>query len=333
MRHVHLGNSGLKISEIIYGNWLTHASQVENEQARRCVSAALDAGITTFDTADTYANTQAEVVLGEALAGQRRESLEILTKVYWPTGPMGHNDTGLSRKHIMESINGSLTRLGTDYVDLYQAHRYDHSTPLEETMIAFADIVRSGKALYIGVSEWTAEQITEGHRYAKELGFQLISSQPQYNMLWRVIEDKVVPTSQELGLSQIVWSPLAQGILTGKYLPGQDYPEGSRAASDSVSRFIRSMMNDDVLTRVQQLAPIAKDLNLSMAQLGVAWVLQNPNVAAAIIGASRPEQVEENVAASGVEIPADVMTQIDDVLGEVVVRDPNRTWEDQPKQR
>ncbi|WP_029069821.1 aldo/keto reductase family protein [Jonesia quinghaiensis] len=333
MQHVYLGNSGLKVSEIIFGNWLTHASQVENEQAKLCVNAALDAGITTFDTADTYANTKAEVVLGEALAGQRRESLEILTKVYWPTGPMGPNDTGLSRKHIMESINGSLTRLGTDYVDLYQAHRYDHSTPLEETMIAFADVVRQGKALYIGVSEWTAEQIREGHRYAKELGFQLISSQPQYNMLWRVIEEEVVPTSQELGLSQIVWSPLAQGILTGKYLPGKEYPAGSRASSDSVSRFIRAAMNDDVLTRVQNLKPIAEELELSMAQLGVAWVLQNPNVASAIIGASRPEQVSENVAASGVEIPEDLMAKIDEILGDAVERNPQRTFEDQPKQR
>src|SRR5690554_6336867 len=221
MRHVHLGNSGLKISEIIYGNWLTHASQVENEQARRCVSAALDAGITTFDTADTYANTQAEVVLGEALAGQRRESLEILTKVYWPTGPMGPNDTGLSRKHIMESINGSLTRLGTDYVDVYQAHRYDTETPLVETMQAFADVVRQGKALYIGVSEWTAEQIRAGHALAADLGFQLVSNQPQYSMLWRVIEGEVVPTSRELGVSQVVFSPVAQGVLTGKYAPGK----------------------------------------------------------------------------------------------------------------
>ncbi|MGO1241841.1 MAG: aldo/keto reductase, partial [Cellulosimicrobium funkei] len=207
----YLGNSGLKISEITYGNWLTHGSQVENDVATACVHAALDAGISTFDTADVYANTKAEQVLGDALKGQRRESLEIFTKVYWPTGPGGPNDTGLSRKHVMESINGSLKRLGTDYVDLYQAHRYDTETPLEETMQAFADIVRQGKALYIGVSEWTADQIRAGHALAQDLGFQLISSQPQYSMLWRVIEDEVVPTSRELGLSQIVWSPMAQG--------------------------------------------------------------------------------------------------------------------------
>src|ERR1700710_2294167 len=205
MEFRYLGNSGLKISEITYGNWLTHGSQVENEIAGQCVRAALEAGISTFDTADVYANTAAEAVLGEALKGERRESLEIFTKVNWPPGPGGHNDTGLSRKHIMESINGSLTRLQTDYVDLYQAHRYDLETPLEETMQAFADVVRQGKALYIGVSEWTASQIRAGHELAKDLGFQLISSQPQYSMLYRVIDEEVVPTCAELGISQIVW--------------------------------------------------------------------------------------------------------------------------------
>ena len=194
MEFRYLGNSGLKISEITYGNWLTHGSQVENEAALACVRAALDAGITTFDTADVYANTKAESVLGEALAGERRESLEIMTKVYFPTGPKGPNDTGLSRKHILESINGSLSRLGTDYVDVYQAHRFDVETPLEETMQAFADIVRAGKALYIGVSEWTAEQIRQAHTMARQLGISLISNQPQYSMLWRVIEPEVVPT-------------------------------------------------------------------------------------------------------------------------------------------
>ncbi|MGN6598718.1 MAG: aldo/keto reductase, partial [Actinomycetes bacterium] len=232
MEFRHLGRSGLKVSEISYGNWLTHGSQVEADQATACVHAALDAGITTFDTADVYANTRAETVLGEALKGQRRESLEIFTKVYWPTGPGGHNDTGLSRKHILESINGSLTRLQTDYVDLYQAHRFDTETPLEETMQAFADVVRQGKALYIGVSEWTADQIRQGHQLAQELGVQLVSSQPQYSMLWRVIEGEVVPTCRELGIGQVVWSPIAQGVLTGKYQPGQPHPEGSRATDE-----------------------------------------------------------------------------------------------------
>src|ERR1700761_860108 len=229
MEFRYLGNSGLKISEITYGNWLTHGSQVENDVATQCVRAALDAGITTFDTADVYANTAAETVLGEALKGQRRQSLEIFTKVYWPTGPKGHNDTGLSRKHILESIDGSLARLGTDYVDLYQAHRFDYETPLEETMQAFADVVRAGKALYIGVSEWTADQLRAGAALAKELHFQLISNQPQYSALYRVIEGEVVPTSRELGISQIVWSPIAQGVLTGKYKPGAALPEGTRA--------------------------------------------------------------------------------------------------------
>jgi aryl-alcohol dehydrogenase-like predicted oxidoreductase len=330
----YLGNSGLKISEITYGNWLTHGSQVENDVAAQCVRAALDAGITTFDTADVYANTAAEQVLGDALKGQRRESLEIFTKVYWPTGPKGPNDTGLSRKHVMESINGSLQRLGTDYVDLYQAHRYDVETPLEETMQAFADIVRQGKALYIGVSEWTADQIRAGAELAKDLGFQLISSQPQYSMLWRVIEDEVVPTSRELGLSQIVWSPMAQGVLSGKYVPGKELPAGSRATdAKGGAQMIERFMRDEVLERVQRLKPVADELDLSMAQLAVAWVLQNDNVAAALVGASRPEQVAENVKASGVTIPAELLATIDDVLGDVVERDPGKTLEGMPKTR
>jgi aryl-alcohol dehydrogenase-like predicted oxidoreductase len=334
MEFRYLGNSGLKISEITYGNWLTHGSQVENDVATQCVRAALDEGISTFDTADVYANTKAETVLGEALKGERRESLEIFTKVYWPTGPGGKNDTGLSRKHIMESINGSLTRLQTDYVDLYQAHRYDTETPLEETMQAFADIVRQGKALYIGVSEWTATQIREGHRLATELGFQLISSQPQYSMLWRVIEDEVVPTCRELGVSQIVWSPIAQGVLSGKYQPGQAPPEGSRATDEKGgANMIKRFMDDDVLTRVQQLKPVADELDLTMAQLAVAWVLQNDNVAAALVGASRPEQVSENVKAAGVQIPDELMKRIDDTLGDIVVRDGAKTAETAPQTR
>jgi aryl-alcohol dehydrogenase-like predicted oxidoreductase len=330
----YLGNSGLKISEITYGNWLTHGSQVENDVATACVRAALDAGITTFDTADTYANGKAESVLGEALKGERRESLEIFTKVYWPTGPGGHNDTGLSRKHIMESINGSLRRLQTDYVDLYQAHRYDTETPLEETMQAFADIVRAGKALYIGVSEWTADQIRAGHELSRQLGFQLVSNQPQYSMLWRVIEDEVVPASRELGMSQVVFSPVAQGVLTGKYQPGQPPPQGSRATDDKGgASFIKRFMRDDVLSRVQQLRPVADEAGLTLAQLAVAWVLQNDNIAAAIVGASRPEQVSENVKASGVRLPTEVLAHIDEVLGDVVEADPAITAKNAPQQR
>ncbi|MFP5346242.1 MAG: aldo/keto reductase family protein [Actinomycetes bacterium] len=334
MEFPYLGNSGLKISEITYGNWLTHGSQVENDVAKQCVRAALDAGITSFDTADVYANTKAETVLGEALRGERRESLEIFTKVYWPTGPGGPNDMGLSRKHILESINGSLRRLGTDYVDLYQAHRYDTETPLEETMQAFADVVRQGKALYIGVSEWTADQIRAGHTLAKELGVQLISSQPQYSMLWRVIEAEVVPTCRELGISQIVWSPVAQGVLTGKYQPGQSPPAGSRATdTKGGATFVKRFLDDDTLRAVQNLPPVASDLGLTMAQLAVAWVLQNDNVAAALVGASRPEQVAENVKASGVRIPQDAMAKIDEALGGVVESDPGRTAANAPKGR
>ena len=326
----HLGTSGLKISEITYGNWLTHGSQVENDVATQCVHAALDAGITTFDTADVYAATKAETVLGEALKGQRRQSLEIFTKVYFPTGA-GPNDTGLSRKHIMESIDGSLSRLQTDYVDLYQAHRYDTATPLEETMQAFADVVRAGKALYIGVSEWTADQLRAGVALSKELGFSLISNQPQYSMLYRVIEGEVLPASREVGVGQIVWSPIAQGVLTGKYQPGQAPPAGSRATDEKGGAdMIKRFMNDDVLTRVQALKPVADELGLSMAQLAVAWVLQNDNVSAAIVGASRPEQVSENVKAAGVSIPAEMMTRIDDALGDVVVRDPAMTAKNAP---
>ena len=326
MEFRYLGNSGFKISEITFGNWLTHGSQVENDVATQCVRAALDAGISTFDTADVYANTVAETVLGEALKDERRESLEVFTKVFGPTGPKGHNDLGLSRKHIMESINGSLRRLQTDYVDLYQAHRYDYETPLEETMQAFADIVRQGKALYIGVSEWTANQIRDGHALAKELGFQLISNQPQYSMLWRVIEAEVVPTSEELGLSQIVWSPIAQGVLSGKYHPGKPAPEGSRATDPKGgSRMIERWMSDEVLTGVQQLKPIAAEAGLTMAQLSIAWVLQNKNVASAIMGASRPEQIEKNVAAAGVKLDRVIMDKIDDAIGSLAERDPAQT--------
>jgi len=330
----YVGKSGLKISEITYGNWLTHGSQVENDQAMACVRAALDAGITTFDTADVYANTKAETVLGAALKGERRESLEILTKVYWPTGPGGPNDVGLSRKHIMESINGSLTRLQTDYVDLYQAHRYDSETPLEETMQAFADLVRMGKALYIGVSEWTAQQIKEGHDLAEQLGIQLISNQPQYSMLWRVLEGEVVPTCISLGMSQIVFSPIAQGVLTGKYRPGEQPPAGSRATDEKGGAdMIKRWMRDDVLERVQQLVPLADEAGLSMAQLAVAWVLQNGNVASAIIGASRPEQVQDNVAAAAVTLEDALMDKIDKALDPVVERDPGKTLENAPKPR
>ena len=325
MQTRNLGRSGLKITEIAYGNWITHGSQVEEDAAVACVRQALDVGITTFDTADVYAGTRAESVLGKALAGERREGLEIFTKVYWPTGP-GHNDHGLSRKHILESIDGSLRRLGTDHVDLYQAHRYDHETPLEETMLAFADVVRSGKALYIGVSEWRAEEIREAAPLARELHVPLVSNQPQYNMLWRVIEAEVVPACEELGLGQVVWSPIGQGVLTGKYLPGQPPPEGSRATdqaggADMVARWLE----DPILNAVQELRPLAEQAGLSLAQLAIAWTLQNPNVSAAIIGASRPEQVTENAAAAGVVLDDDLLAAIDKTLEGLVERDSAKT--------
>jgi len=316
MEHRHLGRSGLKVSEIAYGNWITHGSQVEEDAARACVAAALDEGITTFDTADVYAGTRAEAVLGRALHGIRRESVEICTKVFWPTGS-GPNDRGLSRKHIMESAHASLRRLQTGYMDLYQAHRYDHETPLEETLRAFDDLVRQGKVLYIGVSEWRAEEISAALEIAGQMGLdRLVSNQPQYNMLWRVIEAEVLPLCLKEGIGQIVWSPIAQGALTGKYQPGQEAPAGSRATDASGSGFIRGFLNDAILSRVA---------GLSMAQLAVAWVLQNPGVSAAIVGATRPEQVRENVKASGVRLDDEVMRKIDDVLGPVIERDPART--------
>ncbi|MFE1784344.1 aldo/keto reductase family protein [Streptomyces sp. NPDC059506] len=333
MEYRHLGRSGLVISEIAYGNWLTHGSQVEEDAALECVRAALDAGITTFDTADVYAETRAESVLGRALKGERREGLEIFTKVYWPTGP-GKNDRGLSRKHIMESIDNSLRRLQTDYVDLYQAHRFDSFTPLEETMEAFADVVHSGKAHYIGVSEWSADQIRAAHRLALELRIPLVSSQPQYSMLWRVIEGEVVPTCEELGIGQIVWSPIAQGVLSGKYLPGGQLPAGSRATDDKGGAgMIGGFLRDEVLERVQLLKPLADEAGLTMAQFAVAWVLNNSNVSAAIVGASRPEQVAENAKAAGVRLDPALVAKADEILEPVAVTDPAKTRAQTPKQR
>src|SRR4051812_1258862 len=263
MEFRHLGRSGIKISEIAYGNWITHGSQVEEDAAQACVRTALEEGITTFDTADVYAGTRAEAVLGRALKGQRREGLEIFSKVYWPTGK-GPNDRGLSRKHITESIDGTLRRLQTDYVDLYQAHRFDHETPLEETLKTFDDLVRKGKVLYVGVSEWRADEIDRALKIADDMGLdRIVSNQPQYSMLWRVIESEVVPLSEREGVGQIVWSPIAQGVLTGKYVPGQAPPAGSRATDEkSGAGFIKRLMTDDVLTRVQQLKPIADEAGL-----------------------------------------------------------------------
>jgi aryl-alcohol dehydrogenase-like predicted oxidoreductase len=325
MEYRHLGRSGLVISEIAYGNWITHGSQVEEDAARACVAAALDEGITTFDTADVYAGTRAEEVLGRALHGIRRESLEIFTKAYWPTG-RGRNDRGLSRKHIMESAHASLRRLQTDYVDLYQAHRYDHDTPLEETLRAFEDLVRQGKALYVGVSEWRAEEIAAALKIAGEMGFdRIVSNQPQYNMLWRVIEAEVLPLCEQEGIGQVVWSPIAQGVLTGKYLPGAELPAGSRATDDDGGSYIRGFLTDSLLTRVQELRSVADEAGLSLAQLAVAWTLRTPGVSAAIIGATRPEQVRENAGAAGVHLDEGLLRRIDEILGPEIITDPALT--------
>ena len=325
MEFRRLGRSGLKVSEIAYGNWITHGGQVEEDAAIACVRAAFDAEISFFDTADVYSQGRAESVLGRALSGVRRESYVLATKVFWPTGE-SVTDRGLSRKHVIESCSGSLRRLGTDYVDLYQAHRYDDETPLEETMRAFDDLVRAGKVHYIGVSEWTADQIADALRIADEMGLdRIVSSQPQYSMLWRVIEAEVVPLCEKEGIGQIVWSPIAQGVLTGKYRPGAEPPAGSRAADPTGASFVRRWLRDEVLERVERLRPIADDAGLSLAQLAVAWVLQNPNVSAAIIGATRPEQVTENVKAAGVRLEPELLARIDEVLDPVVERDPART--------
>jgi aryl-alcohol dehydrogenase-like predicted oxidoreductase len=326
MQYRYLGKSGLKISALTYGNWITHGSQVESATAKECVRAALEVGISSFDTADAYANGAAEEVLGDALKSERRQSLEIFTKVYWPTGPGGHNDTGLSRKHILESIDGSLTRLRTDYVDLYQAHRFDVETPLEETMQAFADVVHQGKALYVGVSEWSAEQLRAGQGVAQQLGFRLISNQPQYSLLWRVIEAEVIPTAAELGISQIVFSPIAQGVLSGKYKPGALLPTGSRATdAKGGAAMIRGWMPDDILAGVQKLQPVAEELGLTMAQLALAWVLQNEHISSAIIGASRPEQIRSNAKSVEVRLDPSVVARIEEAVGALAERDPRKT--------
>ena len=321
MEYRRLGSSGMYVSEIAYGNWVTHGSQVESEAAAKCVKAALDCGITTFDTADVYAGTKAEVILGRALKGVRRESYELLTKVYWPTGP-GKNDRGLSRKHIMESCNASLKRLKTDYIDLYQAHRFDVETPLEETLSAFDDLIRQGKVHYIGFSEWTAPQIAQALAIQDARGYnRFVSSQPQYSALWRVIEAEVVPLSKKEGIGQIVWSPMAQGVLTGKYLPGVKPPAGSRATDKkSGAGSISAFMKDEILVAVQNLKPIAADHDLTTSQLALAWVLQNENVSSAIMGATKPAQVKENVKAAGVKLSLDVMATIDKILGDLPER-------------
>lgn len=329
MEYRRLGGSGLKVSAITYGNWLPGD---DPDVSKECVRAALDAGITTFDTADVYGNPDfgaGERALGEALTGVRRESIVIATKVCLPVGD-GPYDRGLSRKHVLESCDNSLRRLGTDHIDLYQAHRFDEDTPLEETTVAFADLVRQGKVSYIGVSEWTATQIGAAAELAAELRIPLVSNQPQYNMLWRVIEAEVAPACATAGLSQIVFSPLAQGVLTGKYKPGTEAPDSSRAANPRGGRFVGRYMSDAVLTAVTRLEPIAADLGLTMAQFALAWVLGRPNVASAIMGASRPQQIADNVAAVEHVLKPETLAAVDAALvdethGDLVERDPAKT--------
>jgi aryl-alcohol dehydrogenase-like predicted oxidoreductase len=319
MNYRHLGSSGLRVSEIALGSWLTYGGTVEDDSAVACIHRAFELGVNLFDTANIYRRGEAEKVVGRALAGIDRDDYVLATKVFFPMDD-GPNDRGLSRKHIMEQCERSLKRLGVDYVDLYQCHRPDPETPLTETLRALEDIVRQGKALYVGVSEWSAELLDEARRIQDERGWdRLISNQPQYSMLYRPIESEVIPLTEQLGIGQIVFSPIAQGVLTGKYSPGSQPPQGSRATGPDAS-FIQPFMRDDVLAAVQRLRPIADGLGVSMAQLAIAWVLRQSNVSSAIVGASRPDQVDENLAASGVELGQDVLRAVDEALGPMVIR-------------
>jgi 1-deoxyxylulose-5-phosphate synthase len=313
MRYRQLGSSDLQVSEISLGSWLTYGGGVEREQAEACVAKAFEVGINFIDTANVYARGSAEEFLGEVLAPRSRESYVLATKLYFP---MSDTDRGLSRTQVLKQIDLSLARLRTDYVDLYQCHRYDWDTPLEETMDALTEVVRLGKARYLGFSEWPVAKV--GEALALPNVEKLVSSQPQYSMLWRGPEVELIPFCAEHGISQIVWSPLAQGVLTGKYKPGQPPPEGSRKTNDAMNYFMGRADDDSVLERVQGLQPIADELGITMAQLALAWVLREPNVASAIVGASRPQQLEDNAAASGIELDAETLARIDDALAGIV---------------
>jgi aryl-alcohol dehydrogenase-like predicted oxidoreductase len=318
MRYRRLGDSPIEVSEISLGSWLTYSGGVGRDRTVACTKAAFEEGITFFDTANVYGRGAAEEAWGEILADYARDSYVLATKVYFP---MSDEDRGLSAEQIHKQIDASLRRLRTDHVDLYQCHRYDESTPLEETMAALTEVVDSGKARAIGFSEWSAEQIEAALELARQGRVaKFVSSQPQYSMLWRKPEREIFPLCAANGISQVVWSPLAQGVLTGKYAPGQAPPPDSRAASEAMGGFIAGFMEDRTLEAVQRLRPIADELGLTVSQLSLAWVLREPNVASAIIGASRPEQVVENAAASRVELGADTLAAIDEALGDVVVR-------------
>jgi aryl-alcohol dehydrogenase-like predicted oxidoreductase len=316
MEYRQLGNSDLRVSEISLGSWLTYGVGVERDRAEACVRRAFDAGINFIDTANVYGRGAAESFLGVALAGVDRSSYVLATKVYFP---MTARDCGLSSAQIRKQCDASLARLRTDHVDLYQCHRYDTGTPLEETMAALTEVVRQGKARWIGFSEWSPAQIRAAVDLARDGGLTpFVSSQPEYSMLHRRPEAQVIPLCAAKGIGQIVWSPLGQGVLTGKYRPGAPPPADSRAASESMGQMMDHLRQDDVLAAVERLQPVARDAGLSMAQLALAWVLREPNVASAIIGATRPEQVEENAAASGVALGADVLAAIDDALAPVL---------------
>lgn len=315
MQYRQLGNSDLEVSEIALGSWLTYGVGVESDTARNCLSAAFDCGINFIDTANVYGRGSAEAFLGEALEGRSRDSYVLATKLFFP---MTDTDSGLSAEQIHKQINDSLQRLRTDYVDLYQCHRYDPDTPLEETMHALSEVVEAGKARYIGFSEWTAPQIQAAMDIADVTSF--VSSQPQYSMIWRVPETDVIPLCQDNGIGQIVWSPLGQGVLTGKYKPGSELPTNSRASNPLMNQFMDRLLDESLLAAVDDLRPIADDLGISLTQLALAWVLRESNVTSAIVGASRPEQVEENAVASGIELDDETLTAIDQALANVIQR-------------
>lgn len=320
MEFRRLGRAGMRVSVISLGNWLTHGGYVAEQTAADCVRRAYDLGINLFDTANAYNRGAAEEVLGRALREYPRSSYVLATKLFWPMGD-GPNDRGLSRKHVMEQCHASLRRLGVDYVDLYQCHRYDPETPLDETLRAFDDLITQGKVLYAGVSEWSAVQIDDAVAFAREHHLdQIVSSQPQYSMLYRTIERDVLPLCAREGIGQIVFSPLAQGVLTGKYRPGQAPPADSRANAGDAGAFVQRWLRDDVLTAVDRLRPIAQDLGISLSQLALAWVLRQPSVSSAIIGASRPQQIEDNVGAVGVTLGDDMLHAIDEAVGAVAQR-------------
>jgi aryl-alcohol dehydrogenase-like predicted oxidoreductase len=320
MKYRFLGKSGLMVSELSLGNWLVGSELTQQRNARDCIFKAMDNGVTTFDTADVYNNGKAELSLGECLSGMKRSDFEVFTKVFFPLSN-SKNDRGLSRKHIMESIDKSLERLDMDYVDLYQAHRFDHSTPLEETMLAFADVVRSGKAFYIGVSEWSSEQIRRGKKLADELNVPFISNQPQYSILHRVIEEEVTETCSELGISQIVWSPLAQGILTGKYTT-KGAPKEARlsGATTSFGPYRGdAKTKENLLIAVEKYVKLVKKNGLDPSSVAIAWVLRNENVASAIVGASRPGQLDATLAGVETELDAALMTEIDVIFADFII--------------